>query len=202
MARNLRFRNAVLLIVGALFGTFAFAAPAISTISPTVGPVSPVGSPVTINGSGFGTTQSDSIVTIGGFTTTPTSWSDSRIIVPVPGALMPGFMDVIVTVGGTASNAASFLVIPVITNDSPASGPVGTSVVVTGTSFGDTQGDSTVTFNGVPVSPTSWSNTSLTVSAPGSQSPELLSLLSMDLRQMVHHSRCYQISRRLGRLRG
>jgi hypothetical protein len=168
MARNLRFRNAVLLIVGALFGTFAFAAPAISTISPTVGPVSPVGSPVTINGSGFGTTQSDSIVTIGGFTTTPTSWSDSRIIVPVPGALMPGFMDVIVTVGGTASNAASFLVIPVITNDSPASGPVGTSVVVTGTSFGDTQGDSTVTFNGVPVSPTSWSNTSLTVSAPGS----------------------------------
>jgi hypothetical protein len=81
---------------------------------------------------------------------------------------MPGFMDVIVTVGGTASNAASFLVIPVITNDSPASGPVGTSVVVTGTSFGDTQGDSTVTFNGVPVSPTSWSNTSLTVSAPGS----------------------------------
>jgi len=168
MARNLRFRNAVLLIVGALFGTFAFAAPAISTISPTVGPVSPVGSPVTINGSGFGTTQSDSIVTIGGFTTTPTSWSDSRIIVPVPRTLMPGFMDVIVTVGGTASNAASFLVIPVITNDSPASGPVGTSVVVTGTSFGDTQGDSTVTFNGVPVSPTSWSNTSLTVSAPGS----------------------------------
>lgn len=80
---------------------------------------------------------------------------------------MPGFMDVIVTVGGTASNAASFLVIPVITNDSPASGPVGTSVVVTGTSFGDTQGDSTVTFNGVPASPTSWSNTSLTVPAPG-----------------------------------
>ena len=135
MARNLQLRNAVLLVLGLLFGTFAFAAPAISTISPTVGPVSPVGSPVTINGSGFGTTQGGSIVTIGGLTTTPTSWSDSRIIVPVPGALMPGFMDVIVTVGGTASNAASFLVIPVITNDSPASGPVGTSVVVTGTNL-------------------------------------------------------------------
>jgi uncharacterized protein (TIGR03437 family) len=87
-------------------------------------------------------------------------------VAPVPGVLLPGFADVIVTSGGTASNAKSFLVIPVITNDSPAAGLVGTSVVVTGTSFGDTQGDSTITFNGVTASPTSWSNTSLTVPAP------------------------------------
>jgi hypothetical protein len=166
MIRNLRLHKAVLLILGLLFGTFAFAAPAISTISPTVGPVSPVGSSLTINGSGFGASASGNTVTIGGVAATPTSWSDTKIVVPIPGVLLPGFADVIVTSGSIASNSASFLVIPVITNDSPASGPVGTSVVISGTSFGDTQGDSTVTFNGVAAFPTSWSNTSLTVSAP------------------------------------
>ncbi len=144
----------------------ARASPHISSISPTAGPVSPVGSSLTINGSGFGTSASGNTVTIGGVAATPTSWSDTNIVVPVPGVLLPGFADVIVTSGGTASNAASFLVIPVIINDSPNSGPVGTSVVLTGTSFGDTQGASIVTFNGVPASPTSWSNTSLTVPAP------------------------------------
>jgi hypothetical protein len=121
---------------------------------------------LTINGSGFGTSASGNTVTIGGVSSTPTSWLDIRIVVPVPGALLPGFADVIVTSAGIASNSASFLVIPVITNDSPAQGPVGTSVVVTGTSFGDTQGSSTVTFNNVVASPSSWSNTSITVPVP------------------------------------
>jgi hypothetical protein len=144
----------------------AWASPHISSISPTVGPVSPVGSALTINGTGFGASASGNTVTIGGVSATPTSWSDTRIVAPVPGALLPGFADVIVTSGGVASNSSSFLVIPVITNDSPAQGPVGTSVVVTGTSFGDTQGSSTITFNDVVASPSSWSNTSITVPVP------------------------------------
>ena len=167
MARKLRFRNAVLLILGLLFGTFAFAAPAISTISPTVGPVSPVGSALTINGSGFGTTASGNTVTIGGVAATPTSWSDTKIVVPVPGALLPGFADVIVTSGGTASNTASFLVIPVITAVSPAHAPIGGFVTITGTSFGDAQGtSSTVTFNGLPATPSAWTNTSISFPIP------------------------------------
>lgn len=85
MVRSLSLRNAVLLIVGLLFGTYAFAAPAISTISPTAGPVTPVGSPVTINGSGFGASAIGNTVTIGGIAATPTSWSDTEIVVPVPG---------------------------------------------------------------------------------------------------------------------
>src|SRR5580765_6983201 len=103
MVRSLRLHNAVLLVLGLLFGSFAFAAPAISTISPTVGPVTPAGSPVTINGSGFGTTQGGSTVTIGGVASIPTSWTDTKIVAPVPSSLLPGFSDVIVTVGGTAS---------------------------------------------------------------------------------------------------
>ena len=123
MARNLRLRNAVLLILGLLCGTFAFAAPAISTISPTVGPVSPAGSSVAINGSGFGTTQGSSTVSFGGITSTPSSWTDTRIVAPVPSSLQPGAADVIVSVGGTASNAASFLVIPTIAGATPQSAP-------------------------------------------------------------------------------
>src|ERR1051326_8146001 len=105
-------------------------------------------------------------ISIRGISATPTSWTDTKIVAPVPSALLPGFADVVVTSGGTTSNTASFLVIPVITHDVPASGPVGTSVVITGTSFGDTQADSTITFNDVAASPTSWSNTSITASVP------------------------------------
>src|SRR5262249_22770965 len=52
---------------------------------------------------------------------------------------------------------------PSITALSPASGPVGTTVTITGTNFGATKGTSTVTFNGTLATPTAWSATSITV---------------------------------------
>jgi len=58
---------------------------------------------------------------------------------------------------------------PTITNLNPTSGAVGTSVTITGTNFGATQGSSTVTFNGTPTNPTSsanWSATSIVVPVP------------------------------------
>jgi hypothetical protein len=88
-------------------------------------------------------------------------------VAPVPGVLLPGFADVIVTSGGTASNAKSFLVIPVITAVSPAHAPIGGTITVTGTSFGDAQGtSSTVTFNGLTATPSAWANTSLSFPIP------------------------------------
>ena len=56
---------------------------------------------------------------------------------------------------------------PKITALSPTAGPVGTSVTITGSGFGSTQGTSTVTFNGTAASPTSWSATSITAPVPG-----------------------------------
>lgn len=141
-------------------------APNINSLSPSVGPVSPVGGSVTIKGSGFGNTQGDSAVSFGGITDTPTSWNDTQIVVPVPSTLPAGFVDVSVTVNGVNSNISSFLVIPVITSISPEQGVVGTSVTITGTSFGDHQNDSTVTFNGTATLPSAWSNMSITVPAP------------------------------------
>ena len=55
---------------------------------------------------------------------------------------------------------------PSITDLSPSSGPIGTSISVAGTNFGATQGSSTVTFNGTLATPTSWSATSIEVPVP------------------------------------
>src|SRR5271169_2525885 len=65
--------------------------------------------------------------------------------------------------GGTSAVPRSALT---ITTLSPTSGTVGTSVTITGTNFGATQGTSTVTFNGTPGTPTSWSGTSIVVPVP------------------------------------
>ena len=55
---------------------------------------------------------------------------------------------------------------PSITSVSPTSGPVGTSVTITGTNFGSMQGSSTVKFNGTPSTPSSWSATSIMAPVP------------------------------------
>jgi len=55
---------------------------------------------------------------------------------------------------------------PNITSLIPASGPVGTSVTIAGTNFGAPQGNSTVTFNGIVVTPGSWSTTGISVLVP------------------------------------
>ena len=53
-----------------------------------------------------------------------------------------------------------------ITTITPASGPVGTPLSITGSSFGTTQGSSTITIGGVTASPSSWSATQINVSVP------------------------------------
>jgi hypothetical protein len=140
------------------------AAPSITSLNPTSGVV---GTSVTINGTNFGATQGTSSVTFNGATAMPTRWSATSIVVPVPTGVTTG--SVVVTVGGVASNGASFTVTipaPSITSLNPTSGVVGTSVTITGTNFGATQGASTVTFNGMSATPTSWSATSIVAPAP------------------------------------
>ncbi|MGB9404052.1 MAG: DUF4038 domain-containing protein, partial [Candidatus Acidiferrales bacterium] len=55
---------------------------------------------------------------------------------------------------------------PGIASLTPNSGPVSTSVMIAGTNFGTTQGASTITFNGTPATPTSWSATSIVAPVP------------------------------------
>jgi len=138
--------------------------PSITSLNPASGPV---GTSVTITGTNFGSTQGTSTVKFNGTTATPTSWSATSIAVPVPSGATTG--NVVVTVGGVASNGVTFTVMvppPSITSLNPASGSVGTSVTITGTNFGSTQGTSTVKFNGTAATPTSWTASSITAPVP------------------------------------
>jgi hypothetical protein len=56
---------------------------------------------------------------------------------------------------------------PVITSLSPTSGTSGTAVTISGSSFGSSQGTSTVRFNGTTATVTSWNATSIVATVPG-----------------------------------
>src|SRR5260221_1194400 len=143
----------------------AAAPPSISTLSLTQGPV---GAKITISGSNFGAPQGSSTVTFNNTTAASTNWSASSIDVTVPSGATTG--NVVVPVGGVASNGLNFTVTPPpnITSISPISGPIGAMVTITGTNFGPTVGtiSSFVTFNGTQGRSTNWSDTSITIPVP------------------------------------
>src|SRR5262249_52177631 len=58
------------------------------------------------------------------------------------------------------------MAVPSIASLSPNSRVIGTSVTISGSGFGATQGTSSVTFNGKTANPTNWSDTSIQVSVP------------------------------------
>lgn len=140
-----------------------FAAPSITTLSPTSGTI---GTLVTISGSGFGSTQGTSTVKFNGTTATSiTSWSATQIKATVPTGATTG--NVVVTVSNVASNGKTFTIVSV-TSLTPATGAVGSSVVISGSGFGSPQGSSTVKFNGVTATTiSSWGATSITAVVPG-----------------------------------
>ena len=146
---------------GVSFAVTAVPPPTITGLAPIAGAV---GVPVTITGTNFGATVGTSTVAFNGTPATPTSWSATSIVVPVPAGATTG--NVVVTVGGVPSNGSAFTVAPSITSLLPLSGPTGTSVTITGANFGATVGTSTVTFNGTAATPTTWSATSIAVPVP------------------------------------
>ena len=149
---------------GPFFAVVPRPAPSITNLSPNAGVF---GTSITIAGTNFAALQGTSTVTFNGTTATPTSWSSTNITAPVPTGATTG--NVVVVVGGVASNGVSFSVTsltPTITSLNPSNGPAGTSVTITGTNFGATQGNSTVTLNGASATPTSWSATSIVASLP------------------------------------
>ena len=119
-------------------------AASIASLSPTSGLV---GTSVTIGGVNFGATQGTSTVKFNGTTAVPTSWSATSIIVTVPTGAMTG--NVVVMVGGAASNGVNFMVqadttSPVVIITSPANNAtVSSTITVIATA---TDPDSAVSF--------------------------------------------------------
>src|ERR1700687_2321719 len=166
VGRNMRpkWQIVALLSVCAFSFRAALAAPSITSLSPSSGAVS---ASVTITGTNFGSSPGGSTVKFNTTTaTTITSWTATTIVAKVPTGATTG--NVVVTVSGVASNGKPFTVLPTpsITSLSPTSGAVGTSVTIAGTSFGFTQGSTTVTFNGTSATPASWNAVSIVVPVP------------------------------------
>ena len=156
--------NVVVSVGGAASSGVSFTvAPSITGLSASSGIAA---APVTITGTGFGSQQGTSVVTVNGTTASPTNWTATSITAPVPGTANGGTGTIVVTVGGIPSNGAPFSVVPNIASLSATSGAVGSAVTVAGTGFGSTQGGSTVTFNGASATATSWSNGSITALVP------------------------------------
>lgn len=142
----------------------ALPAPTIATLTPNVGPV---GTTVTVAGNNFRNQQlGGSVKFFNNRTATITSWSNTSIVVNVPASSVTG--SVTVTVAGTVSGGVPFSVgnVPTISVLNPSAGLPGTAVVITGTNFGATKGSSTVKFNGITASTSTWSATSITASVP------------------------------------
>ncbi len=142
----------------------------------------PVGTPIVIHGVNFG--SAGSVVFHGTATPVPYSTGDpTSISVSVPNGATTG--TIVVTANALNSNAVPFIVTvgnysascsqtplpppaPVIASLTPSSGPVGTSVTITGSNFGATQGASTVAVAGLAATVVSWKATSIIIWVPNS----------------------------------
>ena len=140
------------------------AAPSITSFNPTSGVI---GASVEISGSGFGDSSNANAVTFNGTSATFTVNSNVLITATVPAGATTGPIAVTDS-EGTATSATNFTVtpspVPTITSFNPTTGPVGTSVVITGTGF---TGASSVTFNATAA--TTFvvnSNTQITATVP------------------------------------
>jgi hypothetical protein len=127
------------------FGTFTVpgggTCPTITSFTPTSGPV---GTSVVITGTNFTTVTSVTFNNVAA--TTFTTNSPTQITATVPTTATTGPIRVTAS-GGTGSSLTNFTIAaPTITSFTPTFGPVGTSVVITGTNF---TGATAVTFNNV-----------------------------------------------------
>jgi RHS repeat-associated protein len=82
-------------------------APTIANLTPSSGPV---GTLVTVTGTGFGTAQSSSTVSLSGTNATSVGWTDTEIQVLVPSGASSGPLSV--TVNGQTANSSAFTVTP------------------------------------------------------------------------------------------
>lgn len=147
---------------GTPFTVDSAGAPTISSFSPGSGSV---GWTVTLTGTNFSGTTGVS------FNGTPatTMWgvSDTQFDAKVPSGATSGPITLTNSLGSAVS-ATSFTVTPHISSFTPSSGPVGTTVTISGTSF---TGAEAVTFFRVAASFTVDSDTQITATAPsGAQS--------------------------------
>ena len=144
--------------------------PAPITIAGFTPAAGPIGTVVAINGTGFSPAASTNAVTFGGVAGTVIAATANALSVTVPSGAATG--RIAVTVGGnTATSAQDFVVavagVPTIIGFTPAAGPAGTTVTVTGTNFSAAPGATSVKFDQNPATSSSVTATQLAFTVPG-----------------------------------
>jgi YD repeat-containing protein len=125
-----------------------------------------VGTSVTINGVGFGN-ASNTTVTFNGVAASPTSVTNTQIIVPVPSGATSG--NIVVTSPTGASNPFSFSVIqptPSITSIPTTPVTQGSTITINGANFATIATNNRVLINGRYATVTAASSTALMVTVP------------------------------------
>jgi 6-phosphogluconolactonase (cycloisomerase 2 family) len=156
IASNSRSGTAQVQQAGAWSGTVPFIVntATISNVTPTSGLP---GTQVTITGTGFGAQQGSGQVWLGTANGVVQSWSDTQVVALVAAGSASG--NALVLQNGVTSNAVPFTVsTPQITSISPTSGPVGTSVTISGSGFGPIQGAGAVQLGSMNGGVVSWSD--------------------------------------------
>ena len=143
--------------------------PAPITVAGFVPSSGPTGTVVTITGTGFGATAAANAVTFNGVAGTVIAATATALTAAVPTGAATG--KVAVTVGGnTATSAQDFVVaapgVPTIAGFTPAAGPAGTAVSVTGTNFNATPGATMVRLNQNAATASSVTATQLAFTVP------------------------------------
>ncbi|MBX2895693.1 MAG: VCBS repeat-containing protein [Cyclobacteriaceae bacterium] len=139
--------------------------PTITSFTPASGSV---GITVTITGTNFSAIPADNIVQFNGTTATVIASTTTNITVTVPTGATSGPITVSVA-GNMATSTTNFTVTilpPTIISFTPTSGPIGTTVTITGTNFNTTPANNLVAFNGTAATVTASTATSITTSVP------------------------------------
>ncbi|MEZ4972671.1 MAG: IPT/TIG domain-containing protein [Cyclobacteriaceae bacterium] len=151
--------------------TGTLALPTITSFSPTTGPI---GTTITITGTNFSAIPTDNSVVF--FNNKPATVSASNatsITTSVPAGATTGKISVTVNCN-TVISSGNFTVTasssPTISSFTPSSGPVGTTVTITGTNFDPTPANNTVKFNGTTAAVSVSSSTSITCTVPSGAS--------------------------------
>ncbi len=164
--------------------------PAITSFTPTS---AAAGNTVTITGTNLtGATG----VNFGGTAAASFSVITSTTISAVPGLGSTGDITV-TTAGGTAALSGFTFILgppPTISSFTPAVGPIGTTVTITGTNFNATASANIVYFGAVKAAVTSASTTSLTVSVPAGATYQPITVLNTSTGQLAYSNKPFLVS--------
>ena len=143
--------------------------PKVTKITPAA---AAVGDSIVVEGEGFGDDSAEAKVDFGDVPATFLgNWSSAKFEAIVPQGLSAGKVDVVVTVNDKKSEPFAFEIVteklPSLVSVTPDMGPVGSTITIKGSNFGDSQGTSTVSFGGTEAgAAASWTATEIKVAVP------------------------------------